>query len=76
MKTWQALDLLARDQMKTFQELADEAFAELLEQPTSWPKRRAPEKRGPQRHRASPAAGQKEGARKALGGVRTSGIAS
>ena len=26
-ETWQALDLLARDQMKTFQELADEAFA-------------------------------------------------
>jgi hypothetical protein len=25
-----ALDLLARDQMKTFQELADEAFADLL----------------------------------------------
>ena len=30
-ETWQALDLLARDQMKTFQELADEAFADLLE---------------------------------------------
>jgi len=29
-ETWQALDLLARDQMKTFQKLADEAFAELL----------------------------------------------
>lgn len=29
-ETRQALDLLARDQMKTFQELADEAFAELL----------------------------------------------
>jgi hypothetical protein len=29
-ETWQGLDLLARDQMKTFQELADEAFAELL----------------------------------------------
>ena len=29
-ETWQALDLLARDQMKTFQELADEAFAEIL----------------------------------------------
>lgn len=29
-ETWQALDLLARDQMKTFQELADEAFADLL----------------------------------------------
>jgi len=27
---WQALDLLARDQMTTFQELADEAFTELL----------------------------------------------
>jgi hypothetical protein len=29
-ETWQALDLLARDQMKTFQELADEAFGNLL----------------------------------------------
>ena len=29
-ETWQALDLLARDQMKVFQELADEAFADLL----------------------------------------------
>jgi len=29
-ETWQALDLLARDQMKTFQELADEAFGDLL----------------------------------------------
>jgi len=27
---WQALDLLSRDSMKTFQELADEAFADLL----------------------------------------------
>jgi len=25
-ETWQVVDLLARDQMKTFQELADEAF--------------------------------------------------
>jgi predicted transcriptional regulator len=29
-ETWQALDLLARDQMKTFQELAEEAFADFL----------------------------------------------
>jgi hypothetical protein len=29
-ETWLALDLLARDSMKTFQELADEAFADLL----------------------------------------------
>jgi hypothetical protein len=29
-ETWQAINLLARDQMKTFQELADEAFADLL----------------------------------------------
>jgi hypothetical protein len=29
-ETWQALDLLGRDQMKTFQELADEAFRDLL----------------------------------------------
>ena len=27
---WQALDLLSRDSMKTFQELAEEAFADLL----------------------------------------------
>jgi hypothetical protein len=27
-ETWQALDLLARDQMKTIQELAQEAFAD------------------------------------------------
>ncbi|HEY0568791.1 MAG TPA: hypothetical protein VGD13_11825 [Xanthobacteraceae bacterium] len=29
-ETWQALDLLRRDSMKDFQELADEAFADLL----------------------------------------------
>lgn len=29
-ETWQALDLLARDSLKTMQELADEAFADLL----------------------------------------------
>ena len=29
-ETWIALDLLARDRMATFQELADEAFADLL----------------------------------------------
>jgi hypothetical protein len=29
-QTWQALDLLARDSMKTLQELADEAFRDLL----------------------------------------------
>ena len=29
-QTWQALDLLARDSMKTIQELADEAFRDLL----------------------------------------------
>jgi hypothetical protein len=29
-ETWQAIDLLARDSMKDFQELADEAFADLL----------------------------------------------
>jgi predicted DNA-binding ribbon-helix-helix protein len=28
--TWQALDLLARDRMMDFQELADEAFGDLL----------------------------------------------
>ena len=28
--TWHALDLYARDSMKTFQELADEAFTDLL----------------------------------------------
>ena len=30
-ETWQAIDLLARDSMKTFQELADEAFRDLLQ---------------------------------------------
>jgi len=29
-ETWAALDLLARDRMFDFQELADEAFADLL----------------------------------------------
>jgi hypothetical protein len=29
-ETWQALDVLARDQMKSFPELADEAFDDLL----------------------------------------------
>jgi hypothetical protein len=28
--TWMALDLYARDSMKTFQEIADEAFSDLL----------------------------------------------
>jgi len=30
-ETWAALDLLRRDSFKTFQELADEAFADLLQ---------------------------------------------
>jgi hypothetical protein len=29
-ETWTVLDLLGRDRMATFQELADEAFADLL----------------------------------------------
>ena len=29
-ETWQAVSLLARDSMKSLQELADEAFADLL----------------------------------------------
>ena len=29
-ETWRALDLLGRDQMNDFQELADEAFRDLL----------------------------------------------
>jgi hypothetical protein len=29
-ETWHAVDLLARDRLKDFQELADEAFADLL----------------------------------------------
>jgi hypothetical protein len=29
-ETWQALDLLGRDSMRDFQELADEAFRDLL----------------------------------------------
>ena len=31
-KTWQAFDLLARNSMKTFPKLADEAFADLLKE--------------------------------------------
>jgi hypothetical protein len=31
-ETWNALDLLGRDRMQDFQELADEAFADLLRQ--------------------------------------------
>ncbi len=31
-ETWQAVDLLARDRMMTFQELAEEAFRELFAQ--------------------------------------------
>ena len=30
-ETWHALNLLSRDSMKTFQELADEAFRDLLQ---------------------------------------------
>ena len=30
-ETWRAVDLLGRDQMKDFQELADEAFRDLLQ---------------------------------------------
>jgi len=30
IETWQALDLLARDSMLSFQDLADEAFRDLL----------------------------------------------
>ena len=30
IETWQAVDLLGRDSMMTFQELADEAFRDLL----------------------------------------------
>ena len=30
-ETWQALDLLARDSMTSWQELADEAFRDLLQ---------------------------------------------
>jgi hypothetical protein len=33
-ETWVALDLLARDRMMTFQELADEAFTDLLRKHT------------------------------------------
>jgi hypothetical protein len=29
-ETWQQIDVLGRDQMKDFQELADEAFSDLL----------------------------------------------
>ena len=30
LETWQTLDVLARERMMTFQELADEAFADLF----------------------------------------------
>jgi hypothetical protein len=30
-ETWNAVDLLGRDSMKTFQELSDEAFRDLLQ---------------------------------------------
>jgi len=64
-ETWQALDLLARDQMKTFQELADGAFVDLLkEQPSCGPQGCAPPERRPQRDRASIRPSEKEGARK------------
>jgi hypothetical protein len=33
--TWQALDLFSRDSTKTFQERADESFADLLAKPGS-----------------------------------------
>ncbi len=38
-ETYQALDLLGRDSMKTLQELADEAFRDLLKKhgrPVTW----------------------------------------
>jgi hypothetical protein len=38
-ETWRALDLLAHDRMMDFQELADEAFRDLLTKhawPTDW----------------------------------------
>ena len=35
-ETWLALDLLARDRMMDFQELADEAFRDLLKK-HNWP---------------------------------------
>src|ERR1043165_183012 len=58
--TWQALDLLARDSMRDFQELADEAFADLLEKherPTdlkSALRRSAAEKKAPAHSPARP----------------------
>ena len=74
-ETWQALDLLARDQMKTFQELADEAFGDLLKKNNRPGElERGPAKeRWPQRVGAS-AASREEETRKTLGRVRTSGI--
>jgi hypothetical protein len=35
-ETWQALNLLSRESVKTFQELADEAFRDLLHK-YGWP---------------------------------------
>ena len=63
-ETWRALDLLGRDQMKDFQELADEAFRDLLKKhgrPASSEGGLAPQRRR-LRHRASLEAGQEEAA--------------
>jgi hypothetical protein len=66
-ETWQALDLLARDQMKTFQELADEAFTDLLRKNRSPGRFEGRTTQALARARRSMSSGdEKEGARKAL----------
>jgi hypothetical protein len=45
-QTWQAVELLAKDSLKDFQELASEAFADLLKKapPSHWPQSITPAK--------------------------------
>jgi hypothetical protein len=68
-ETWQALDLLARDSMKTFQELADEAFADLLKKhgrptdlKTALKRSARPQATAAAPRRASPRAGRRRAA--------------
>ena len=71
------MDLLARDEMKTFQELADEAFGDLLKK-NNRPVNLKEALRKSAGHSASvhQLHPREEETRKTLGRVRTSGIAS
>jgi hypothetical protein len=61
-ETWQQLDLLGRDQMKDFQELADEAFRDLVKKalPAGRSERRATPQCRRHRNPASVKAGQSQ----------------